>query len=61
MVRASTGNREWATEAVKRIRADKVYEADIFGFMRKIEKFHVGEIERLARNIGQPEAAKAIP
>jgi hypothetical protein len=29
--------------------------------MGEIEQFHVSEIERLATDVGQPEAAKAIP
>ena len=52
---------EWANEAVRRIRVTKAYETDIFKFMRDIEQFHIGEIHRLATDVGQPEAPKAIP
>jgi hypothetical protein len=52
---------EWATEAVRRIRATKVYETNIFQFMKDIEQFHVSEIERLATEVTQPQAAKALP
>ena len=44
---------EWANEAVRRIRATKVHEADIFQFMAGIEQFHVRETERLAVDTGQ--------
>ena len=44
---------EWANEAVRRIRATVIYESDIFQFMKKIERFHDNEINRLATDTGQ--------